>query len=335
MHIRSFAYLLAAAPPCVAFSATAADAPPASAPPSAPATKPRDAADELFRAAGKAFDAGRFSESEELLEKAWALKKTHDIAGNLGITKLHLGKHREAATHLAWSLRHMPPTERRMNREGLEAEFKKARAEVGGLRIQVNIAGADVLVNGADAGKAPLEGEVFVDPGTANVTARLDGYSTPLQSVTVGKGDTRDLSVELVPIKGPDTRRSVVPGVVLAGVAGVALATGIGLFVVSGNKYADSKTLHDAILKDGGTCVPGGAHLDKRCDQLHTTAATSDRLLGASVGLFIGAGAAAIATGAYLIWARSVPSAPSPSQAFRVVPAISPSNAGLLFSGSF
>jgi len=323
MH-RSFAYLsmaavIALAAPALADSTTQGP------------SRIRDRADELFSEGAKAYLAGRYAEAEQRLEEAWAVKRTHDIAGNLGVVKNRLGKPAEAAHYLAWALLHFPPTESQRARQGYADELARARTNVGALRIRVNIAGAEVSVNGKAMGKAPLETEAFVKPGQVNVGAQLEGYVTVQQSVTIAKGEAREVTLSLVPLVVE--KRSIVPGVVLGSVAGAALVTGIGLYAAYSGKRGNAADLNQAIIKSGGTCVSGGAHYDARCTQLDSTAKSADTLHSASAGLLIGAGAAAAGTAIYFL----LPS-PKPAQkaaTLRLVPLASPAGGGMLFSGSF
>lgn len=320
---------------CLSFALALALAAPALADNGTPKpTRIRDHADELFSAGAKAYLAGRYAEAEQKLEEAWDIKRTHDIAGNLGVVKNKLRKYAEAAQFLAWSLLHFPPTESARARQGYADELARARAEVGALRIKVSVAGAEVTVNGRSVGKAPLEIEAFVDAGTANVAARLDGYMPVQQSIAIGKGESREVAFALVPTGDPGAKRSIVPGVVLGSVAGVALATGIGLFVAYQGKRGDAEDLNQTITKAGGTCVSGGAHYDARCTQLDSTAKSADTLHSASVGLLVGAGAAAAGTALYFLWPSPKP-ARAGAAPIRLVPIASPSSGGVLFSGSF
>src|SRR4051794_35821512 len=58
----------------------------------------------------KAFKAGKFAEAEAAYAQAFALKKVHDIAGNLAMAEFAQGKTRAAAEHLAIALRLFPVT---------------------------------------------------------------------------------------------------------------------------------------------------------------------------------------------------------------------------------
>lgn len=331
MFQRPSAYCVTLALLCAGAPVFAGDAhkpPPTSAPVA------RDRADEVFRQALAAYDAGRLSEAERLFLQAWEQKQTHDIAGNLGVVELLRGKPRDAAEHIAWALRHMPPTESSKMRKGLEGELQKARLRVGALRVRSNVDGARVTVNGRNVGKSPIAEEVFVDPGVARVEAHRDGYSAAEQSVTIGKGEAREVALTLVaaPIEAP--KRSIVPGVVLGSVAGAALVTGVVLVGVAASKRSTAIDLNGAISKAGHRCVVGAANYDARCANLESSASAADTLVRVGAGVLIGAGAAAVGSLVYFVWPASKPAA-GPAGAFRVVPAVSKSGGELLFSGAF
>lgn len=293
----------------------------------------KDRAEELFEQGTAAFDAGRFVEAEAKFEQAWTIKQTHDIAGNLGIVKRQLGKHREAAQHISWALQHLPPSEGSSTRKGLEQELQKARGEVSVLRVQVNVAGASVTINGRDVGQSPIAGDVFADAGAVTVVARREGYRAAQASLTVTKGESREVSLVLERASTPAERRSLVPGIVLGSLAGVALATGIGVFAAGRGKTSTAQELHDGILDRGVGCVSGAPRQDSACTELYDTASAGNTMQKAGVGLMIGGGAAAVATVIYFVLPQPKPSAAS--GALRVMPTLLPNNAGVAFSGTF
>jgi tetratricopeptide (TPR) repeat protein len=301
------------------------------APPVAPA-KPKDRADELFDQGTAAADAGRLPEAEAKFREAWGLKQTHDIAGNLAIVERRLGKHREAAAHLTWALDHFPPTESSSARKALEQELKLARAELSALRVRLNVDGAEVTVNGRAAGSTPVAAEVLVDPGSVTIAARRDGYVAAEQTITMAKGESREVSLTMAAVVADAPRRSVVPGAVLGGVAGAALVTGIGLLAGFRAKSSTAQGQYDAILQAGNSCVTGAANHDPRCASLYGTASTGNTLQKAGVGALIGAGAAAAGTVVYFVLPSPRPGTPS-SGGLHIVPALSPTAAGLVFSG--
>src|SRR5690606_1389230 len=128
-------------------------------------------------------------EAEAALESAWELNPTFDVAYNLGNTKYQLKKHREAAQHLSFALRNWPLLKSVAKlKPTAEQRLAESRAQVGAVTVAASAVGAEVLVDGQVVGRAPLEGELFVEPGEHQVEARLQGYAPTSQTVRVAKG---------------------------------------------------------------------------------------------------------------------------------------------------
>ena len=245
-------------------ASTAAAQTPASAP--APSAK----AEDLFHEALRLVAQQQWPEAEQKFLAAWALNPSYDVAANLGQTEYRLGKHRDAAEHLAYAIRNWPLVGKREPRERAEKRLVEVRTLVASLKVHVNVAGATVLVDGTPVGRSPLDAEVFVDAGTHTVEAKLDGYADARAQVTVEKGATAAPALALerpapappptgtgsaAPPPVPGARRSVVPGAVMGGAAGVAVAVGVGLIVVGAQKRTSAETMAMSILAAHHSCV--------------------------------------------------------------------------------
>ncbi|WP_437765285.1 PEGA domain-containing protein [Sorangium sp. So ce281] len=121
-----------------------------------------------------------------------------DVAYNVGSAAYQQGKHALAAEHLSFALRgwpllsavaHLKPT--------AQQRLATSRAHVGALAVTVSAPLAEVRVDGKPAGKAPLAGEIFVEPGEHAIEARLDGYAPALKTVRVAKGETAAVTLTL------------------------------------------------------------------------------------------------------------------------------------------
>ena len=146
-----------------------------------------DQADVLFQKGNTAYREKKWQEAYDAYTKAFALKQSYDIAGNLGDVELMLGKHRDAAEHLAFSLRSWPAL--RLEQKKRTAErLAEAKKSIGALVISVDVNGAEISVNGKVVGKSPLPGPVFTEPGPVSVEARLDA-NTASRTVGLGHGD--------------------------------------------------------------------------------------------------------------------------------------------------
>jgi tetratricopeptide (TPR) repeat protein len=273
------------------------------------------------------YKKGQWADAHASFLAAWSIHKHWQIAANLANVELKLGKSRDAAEHAAYYL-HNAPADRHARARAL---LDKATANVGTLKIRVSVQGAEIAVDGHAVGLSPLADDVIVDPGKHSVEARRDGYAAIQQTLIMGKGEARELTLSLTPLTVE--KRSIVPGVVLASTAGVALVTGIALTVVSKGKYTDAKRVSDSIANAGHTCITGAPDYDSRCGDLHSKASTSDALHNAGVGLFVGAAATAAGALTYFLWP-----APGPRQGptgVRVVPQASATGGGLVVSGAF
>ena len=323
---------------CLAFGATgrAQPAPPAgSAAPAgdgaAPAP-PKDQASALFKKGLAAYDKGDFQEASTSWRAAWALKQTFDIAGNLGLVELKLGKFRDAAEHLDYAVKHFPPTDAEARRAGLQAKFAEARAQIGGLRITSVTAGADVLVDQVRVGTTPLGGEIFVLPGTHTIELVHRDYKPASQTIQVEKGSTKVVALTLEMVeRGPSIPvLGVGYGLALLGVVGGAVFT-----VLSNSKAADAQDQTDALkemTKNKRPCTVSRPE----CDSILALREDQDLFGNIAGGMFIGAGVAAIGTSIYLVMTTmgGKPSA-GPTTGLRAVPILAPGQAGFSITSAW
>jgi hypothetical protein len=313
-------------------------APALAAPPEPAPAKTADEADVLFRKGNAAYDAGKPAEALPLYLAAWKLKQTHDIAGNMAQVELVLGKKRDAAEHIAFALAHFPPTGTAQDRrEKMRKALDDLRHDIASLRVSVSLPGAEVTLDDKPIGRSPIDEELFVDPGRHAVRASLGGYADASEQVDAAKGSAQVVTVTLKAAAPPPPPppveptpkaepRSVVPGAVLGGVAGAALATGIGLMVVSAQKRSSAQDVAQSILGAHHSCVTGAGNFDPQCSQVASTTTTSDTLHNAGVGVLVGAGALAVASGLYFLW---------PAPRVVIAPAAGTSGGGLWVHGSF
>jgi hypothetical protein len=307
-----------------------------------------DEADALFARAGAAFNAGKNDEALSLLMQAWERKRTYDIAGNLGIVELKLGRVRDAAEHLAFALKNFPPTEAEKVRAGLREKFEQARREVAAVIVQVNVQGAEIRINGKPiAMPTGAESEIYVDPGTATIEARSEGFVPASRTLTLEKGAAaQEVSLELKRVETPVgdggarsepvrvEKRSVVPAIVLGGVAVVGLGVGIGLLAAAGGEASTVKELNRSIVAARRSCVVGAGNYDAQCATLEHAARRGDTLHDVGIGVMVGAGVAAVAAGVYLLWPAPV-ERPKSGVEMRVLPVVGERDRGVVLVGEF
>lgn len=289
-----------------------------------------DGAEALFRRGNELYKEQRWAEAEAAYEEAFRRTRAHDIAANLGYAELYQGKHREAAEHLSFAVRSWAPTGNADKKRYAEERLALAKKEIGTLRIKVNVADAEVLVDGARVGVSPLDAEVFVEAGAHAVEARRAGYREARESVQVGKGEEREVALALEAMPAAVAPREAVAGVagmkgtpgeppamdgpkrrlwpiaVGSAVAAAALGAGAGLTIAANGKSDEAGELRREVTPEVG-CRSPVPSLVGACQDLRSAVEARDALSNAALGMFIAGSAVALGTASYALWALSRP----------------------------
>lgn len=328
----------------------AADPVPSAAP--AATTSPTQQADDLFLKGKALLKEGKKQDALAAYRAAFKLRKSYDVAGNLGSLELDLGLHRDAAEHIAYALSHYAASGTTQDQLAKARQrFETARKEVCVVHVAVSVEGAEVLVDGVSIGRAPIAEDVFVDPGARRIEARFPGYVTATKSLNAKKNGTEEVKLEMVreaaavptatasatatgsatalPPVGP-RREILIGGAVLAGMA--TLVGGILLGAAESQRadlIAESPKNPDGTLICAKATALGTA--DAACDALRARGRTANALGQAGIGALIGGGLVGLGTVGYALFAR----APQKATAVRWWPVASPTTAGLVCNGAF
>lgn len=121
-----------------------------------------------------ALDAGRYDEARAAFLQAYALQRHPAVLLNLGHSELKAGHPVEAGNHLQTFLREFGGATPEQKQTALD-DIATARKQASTLKITVDVAGAQISVNGQVVGQSPMADPVFVLPG--------------VQTIVVTKGD--------------------------------------------------------------------------------------------------------------------------------------------------
>ncbi|MGK4004217.1 PEGA domain-containing protein [Sorangium sp. So ce1036] len=296
------------------------------APAGAPASQASRDADAAFLRGKELYRLGKLDAAYEAYRTAWSLKQSYDIAANLANTELQRGMKIEAAEHLAFCLRSYPATGSSAQHEQIRAQFRAVRKEVGSIVVRANVDGAEVFFDGKSIGRTPFRHEVFVQPGTIVVEARLAGHEPARVTLDVPAGATNTASLALLPPLDPPAPPAPPPRVeapalvpvraeadtggprsevlVAGGVAaGAGVVAGVVLAVLAGGRDRDADVQRQVLVEAGGPAACAGEA--PGCGALRDTLEDAADLKNAALWTFVGAGAVGLATGAYAIWGGS------------------------------
>ena len=318
----------------------------------------QDRADELFLQGKAAAQAKNWDEAHQLLQEAWALKQSYDIASNLGQVAYLLGKHAEAAQHVSFALRHYPATGDAEQKQKAKDLLDMVRQKVSSLSVQVTPPEAEVFVDGTSAGRASaLPPELFVEPGERTVIARLEGEAVE-RHVSAKPGGQYKLDLALaastpaaVPVAAEPEPASHSPSeptdtapsgfqnkhiaVIVGGVLTVGSGVALGIYASKRSKAKSDIETYQARVEDESSDPNACAHsnsaacqdLAEARDDWETSGRAINVLLPTTIVLF--GATAAVAT--YVFW----PSDSDESSGTALTPVLTPEQQGLLLSGSF
>jgi hypothetical protein len=318
-----------------------------------------DRAVELFRKARALHDAGKLKDAYPLYVEALALKKSQDIAANLGVVEMGLGRHRDAAEHLSFALDNLLPSTKAEQVKALKSALADAEKKVGKLRIGVTPLDSKITIDGRDVGPGDSANKVYVEPGEHTVVGTKPAFRDASKTVSVKAGESIDVTLELTALPGSgvasngkptnsgshppngatdngtnDERaeRSLVPAYIAGGVGALGLI-GTVVFELQRSSHASDADDADSSVDPNGcgsgttTPVPCADLRDARADENR-----SGNLRNASIATFlVGTGAMV----AYLLWWPSSSNTKPDSARLRFVPVASRAEQGLWLQGSF
>ena len=252
-------------------------------------------------------------------KRAYELSSNRAILYNIGQTQFQLRDYAGALQSFEDYLGAGGPQLPATRRQQVEKDIEDLRGRVATVTIETNVEGAEVTIDDASLGAAPLAGPVRVSAGVRKLVAKKPGFAPTSRSVELAGGDTATVRLELVAVSTERPARSTPiapsprPGssgaspLMLAGfgIAAVGVATGTVFGVLALGTKAD---------------------LDARC--LNRVCPAGERSLGDSLSLqatastiAFGVGLAGLGLGTYFfVTGRSTAaSSTSASSASRVV----------------
>ncbi|UQA60346.1 hypothetical protein [Polyangium aurulentum] len=204
-----------------------------------------------FRMGNLHYREQRWQEAQTAYRAAWAIERSYEVAGNLGEVELRLGRPREAATLLTYSLVHAPSSTSPDKLERTRLFLDSARKQVGVLYVGVNVPGARVLLDGRPLTDDELAGPLYVEPGDRMLEAQLAGHRPAHRIVEARAGSTQEVRLHLQraapqqtatrPLRSEPSQPLVVAGGLLAG---TALAGGVA-FTIAANAASDDAALDE------------------------------------------------------------------------------------------
>ncbi len=149
-----------------------------------------------FQEGVAAVDAGNYEAARVAFQQAYALKPHPSVLRNLGQAELKTGRHLEAARHLATFVRDTTYGTA-AERDAASKSLAQAESQVGKLTIEVDVAGAEVTVDGELAGRTPIVDPFYAESGDRVILIRKEGYEAYERTHLIEPGRTTQLKIKL------------------------------------------------------------------------------------------------------------------------------------------
>jgi hypothetical protein len=310
-------------------------------------------ADAYFLRGKALIKDGNIKEAYKQYKAAWDLKKSYDIAANLGNVEYQLGMPRDAAEHLAFSVRNAAVSVTSDRLDKAKKLLEQARTLVGAVVVKVNLDGADVLIDGELMGRSPLSDEIYVDPGSRTIEARLPGHEPVKETVDCARSSMQTVALTLKPIVippdvgsarpiatsappppgGGGPRRMSLPIAVGAGVAVAGVGLGLTATLISNARSGDATQLRDELAgKPENTSACRQTPLPAKCEELQGAYVDVGSFRNVAIIGFATAGVAALATVTYALIPSPVPVT---TGQVRASINVGPDGGGLMIHGRF
>jgi PEGA domain-containing protein len=163
----------------------------------------REEARNLLHEGNSLYDKGDFPAALDRFRRAYAKLPSPKILLNIGTTLRRIGKEGEAAEAYELYLRRIGPEVPADKRAQVGAVLHEIDEKLGRIRIEVNVEGASVRLDGEAKGVSPLGHSVRVDPGIHRAEAERDGYQPDMGEIEVEAGQERLIFLRLREVPPP------------------------------------------------------------------------------------------------------------------------------------
>lgn len=152
-----------------------------------------------FQEGRQLFRDGQFARARQAFQAAYDILPDPRVLANVAACLVGEGRAREGVEAYRRFLREAGAEVPAASVEEARNEVTRLLATLGELVLSVEPAGAEVRIDGASIGPAPLPGEVTLDPGTHRLDVRAEGLEPYSRELEVAAGQRVDLRVVLAP----------------------------------------------------------------------------------------------------------------------------------------
>ena len=175
---------------------------PASEPPAAASPSSLEEARAHFNRGVKFYKDADYRSALVEFQEAYRVSPNARVLFNIGQTYEELQDFAGAVTALRDYLKEGGATISKARRAEVDKDLRRLESHVAVVEVSVNEPGADIVIDGdrrQELGKSPLSSAVLLNGGKWTVSATKPGFERAEERVTAAGGDTKKISLTLVP----------------------------------------------------------------------------------------------------------------------------------------
>jgi len=166
--------------------------------------KDKAKAKKLFKEGVSYFESGKHAQALEAFQKSYELKPHWAIRFNLGLCYKELGMYTKAKEEFLGFIEEGGADVKEATEKEVEKELAFLNGIIAVIEIDVNVADAEIWMDGKFFDNAPLADKVDLDPGSHLLTIQKHGYETYEEEFILSKGERKSFKISLSPSKtGP------------------------------------------------------------------------------------------------------------------------------------
>jgi hypothetical protein len=239
----------------------------------------------------------RDDEALALFREAYRSEPSARIRAQIGLAEQALARWLEAERDLKAALSDPDPWVDK-NRAVLEGALEAIDSHLASLRVDTNVLGAGLWLDGVRTATLPSAAPFRVLAGEVLLEARATGFGSTRRTIVLQGGDIRHELLLLIPRSTTEAGSAAVAPTRSTSLLGWLALGGAGLAFASAGVAQAVREGDVASYNDDTRCFFGDQTRDQRCGSLRSAANTAQ--IVAIAGLALGAAAAAVGVSAFV-----------------------------------
>ena len=166
--------------------------------------KEKAEAKKFFKEGVIYFEGEKHAQALESFKKSYKLRPLWAIRFNLGLCYKELGMYTRAKHEFHLFLEEGGSQVKSSMKKQVEQELAQLAGTIAVMKIELNVKGAQISMDGKSIGKSPIDRKVEIDPGLHILSITKSGYEPLEEEFILSKGERKSFKLALTSIEGEE-----------------------------------------------------------------------------------------------------------------------------------